>query len=295
MEIGSDMKIKHFLYNTFLIEDEIIKIAIDPGRNLWIFNLGSIIPKSEWEDITHLFITHGDPDHFNYAIPIAKKSGAKVVCGAELVEDFYSQGIKDVHKIGVGETVALGNVKVEGLKVKHGPLPVKLSAGLFEMKNEVIERGRGGQEVFLGPIRVQKVEKEMEVRNHGTVKLFFGLIRLEKDNIDFARGSIGFRISIGNKTVVNLGDTVLLKEWEGLKPDILMIPIGGVIGNTMDVKDALEAVRLIKPKKVIPCHYNCDFLWQRNINPTDDVMFKYEVEKMGVECAIMKYGDEIIV
>ncbi|MBE9502788.1 MAG: MBL fold metallo-hydrolase [Proteobacteria bacterium] len=88
---------------------------------------------------------------------------------------------------------------------------------------------------------------------------------------------------------------VLLKEWEGLKPDILMIPIGGVIGNTMDVKDALEAVRLIKPKKVIPCHYNCAFLWQRNINPTDEKMFKDEVEKMGIECAIMKYGDEMIV
>jgi hypothetical protein len=34
-------------------------------------------------------------------------------------------------------------------------------------------------------------------------------------------------------------------------------------------------------------------LWKRNINPADDEMFKREVEKMGIECSIMKYGDEI--
>jgi len=75
-----------------------------------------------------------------------------------------------------------------------------------------------------------------------------------------------------------------------------MIPIGGrVVKNTMDEKEALEAVRLMEPKKVIPTHYNCAFLWQRNINPADDVMFKREVEKMGLECSIMKYGDEIMI
>jgi len=93
---------------------------------------------------------------------------------------------------------------------------------------------------------------------------------------------------------VNLGDTVLQKGWEGLKPDVLMISIGGrVIKNTMGEKEALEAVKLISPKKVIPMHYHCDFLWKRNINPADDEMFKREVEKMGIEYSIMKYGDEI--
>lgn len=128
------------------------------------------------------------------------------------------------------------------------------------------------------------------------MKFLFGLIRLEKDNIDFARGSIGLRITIGDKTVVNLGDTVLQEGWEGLKPDVLMIPIGGrVIKNTMGEEEALEAVRLMEPKKVIPCHYNGDFLWQRNINPADDEFFKREVEKMGIECTIMKYADEVVV
>ena len=59
----SKMTITHFLYNAFLIEENDIKLAIDPGQNLWMFKLESLIPKSEWPTITHVFITHGDPDH----------------------------------------------------------------------------------------------------------------------------------------------------------------------------------------------------------------------------------------
>ncbi len=66
-----------------------------------------------------------------------------------------------------------------------------------------------------------------------------------------------------------------------------MIPIvGRVVKNTMGEEEALEAVKLISPKKVILCHYNCDALWIRKLNPADDEMFKREVEKMGSECII---------
>lgn len=55
------MKITHYLYNAFLVEDGDIKIAIDPGALfLYYFRLTSLIPKSEWPDITHIFVTHGD-------------------------------------------------------------------------------------------------------------------------------------------------------------------------------------------------------------------------------------------
>ncbi|MFC2041831.1 MBL fold metallo-hydrolase, partial [Chloroflexota bacterium] len=110
-------------------------------------------------------------------------------------------------------------------------------------------------------------------------------------------GAMGFKINIDNKNIVNLGDSLLQKEWEGLSPDVLMIPIGGMGGGiwTMDEADALEAVRLISPKKVVPCHYNASMFWMRNVAPADAEMFKREVEKMGIECTIMKSGDEVIV
>lgn len=59
------MKITHYLYNTFLIEQGNRKIAIDPGGLfLYRFRLTTLIPKSEWEGITHLFITHGDCSYY---------------------------------------------------------------------------------------------------------------------------------------------------------------------------------------------------------------------------------------
>ena len=84
------MKIKHYLYNAFTVSEGATKIAIDPGQNLWMFNKHSLIPESEWKEITHVFVTHGDPDHFAYAVPMAKASGATVVCGDPLKGDFNS-------------------------------------------------------------------------------------------------------------------------------------------------------------------------------------------------------------
>ena len=91
-----------------------------------------------------------------------------------------------------------------------------------------------------------------------------------------------------------------MKEWadlkpENWKPEVLMIPIGGLGNNTwtMDVAEALEAVRLIAPKRVIPCHYSVPFLFRKKFGQADDEYFKKEVEKLGIECSIMKYGDNI--
>ena len=41
-------------------------------------------------------------------------------------------------------------------------------------------------------------------------------------------------LELAGVTVTNLGDTLLLPDWEGLEPNALMVPIGGPeIGNTM--------------------------------------------------------------
>lgn len=288
------MKIKHYLYNAFTVSEGKSKIAIDPGQNLWMFNKHSLIPESEWKEITHIFITHGDPDHFLYAVPMAKVSGASVVCGDRLKEDFNSQGIKNIFPLAVDETISLNEITITGLKVQHGPLPVKALGGLLSVTGQVKEASMGGQEIYLAGIRTQRIEKAMDVYSHGTVKLLFGLVRLEKDNLDFARGSIGFHIQINGKSIVNLGDSLIRDEWSDLKPDVLMIPIGGGrVPNTMDVKDAIEAVRNISPKLVIPCHYNVPYEFIRNVNPTDDHYFKTELEKLGIECRIMSNGEEI--
>ncbi len=262
------MKIKHYLYNTFIIENDGVKIAIDPGQNLYVFKLGSLIPKAEWSTITHILVTHGDPDHEWNVDRVAEASGAPVICGKGLVKQVgsetlllgprsrgvqYDTPLKRVYPIDVGEVVDFEEFQVKGLKAVHGPIKLKL----------------------------------------------FGLIKLAvKPGPDerIGLGAMGFEIKMDNKIIVNLGDTLLQREWEDLNPDILMIPIGGgKVHNTMDEKEALKAVRLMSPKMVIPCHYDCGALFSRKLNKADADMFKRDVERMGIECHIMKYGDEILV
>lgn len=260
------MKIRHFLYNAFLIEHDKTKIAIDPGQNLWIFDLRSLIPKTEWGDITHILITHGDPDHYWQADRVAETSNAPVVCGKELSKIVDGNTLlvdprgkeltswipfANVHPLDAGETITLGDVQIEAIKSVHGPIRV--------------------------PILWFTIEKQPGPH--------------ERTGI----GSMGFKITLDGKTIVNLGDSILQQEWEGLKPDVLILPIGGLGDNiwTMDVPDALEAVKLIAPAKVIPCHYNVPFLWKKKMAVADGQLFKREVETMGIECFLMNDGDEI--
>ena len=58
------IKITFYGYNCLVIESVKEKIAIDPGGSFYLPDFfKSIIPKSEWQSITHIFVTHGDPDH----------------------------------------------------------------------------------------------------------------------------------------------------------------------------------------------------------------------------------------
>lgn len=187
------MKIRHFFYHAFIIENGKTKIAIDPGQNLWLFKLGSLIPKSDWNSITHILITHGDPDHHWQSDRVAEASKAPVICGRELTKIENGETLlvasrgrgltawtrfDKVYPLDVGEAVTLDGVGIEGLKAVHGPIVISVLG--FRVK----QKPGPGERVGLG--------------------------------------SMGFKITIDNKTVVNLGDTLLQQEWEGLKPDSLI-------------------------------------------------------------------------
>ena len=262
------MKIKHYLYNTFVVESSDKKIAIDPGALfLYYFRLTTLIPKSEWKDITHILVTHGDPDHYWHTDRMAEASNAPVICNKTMVRNIegktlmlgprdkglaFTKPIEKLHTISVDETIKLDRMSITGLKATHGPLTFKF-----------------------GPF---------------SKTLYPGL----KERIGW--GAIGFKIQLDGKTVINLGDTLLHeKEWRDIRnPDVLMIPIGGKVPhNTMDEEEALQTVKIMRPKLVIPCHYNCPAFFSKKYNPVDEIMFKQEVEKMGVACRIMQDGDEI--
>lgn len=262
------MKITYYLYNTFIVESGNKKIVIDPGGLFfYFFRFRTLIPKSEWKSITHIFVTHGDPDHYWHMDRVVKASNAPVICNKTMVRDIggknlmlgprakglkFTTSINKLHTLSVDETIKLDEMLITGIKATHGPLAFKV-----------------------GP---------------------FSKIFTPGPNERIGWGAIGFNIQLDGKHVVNLGDTLLHEEeWRSIKkPDVLMIPIGGRdYHNTMDAKEAIEAVKVIQPKLVIPCHYNSPAFFSRKFNGADERFFKKEVEKMGVKCAVLQKNDSI--
>lgn len=260
------MKIKFYLMNSFLIETGDKRIVIDPGGDFYFFSLfKTLIPKNEWAGVTHILVTHGDPDHHWHTDRVAQVSNAPVICNQAMVKEeagkklmlaprgkglAFTTTLEKIVPLSIDETREVDGVRVTGIKTTHGCL--RINFGPFS------------KTLHPGP----------------------------EERIGF--GALGFKIEHAGKTIVNLGDTILHEtEWQKIKsPDVLMLPIGGSVPqNTMDEKDALKAVEVIAPKLVIPTHYNCRVLFSRNYNPADDQTFKTEVEKMGARCVIMKKGD----
>ena len=260
------MRITFYGYNAFLIESGDKKLAVDPGALFFYwFRFSPLIPKTEWENITHIFVTHGDPDHYWHVDTVAKVSNAPVICNKTMLKNVggkmlmlgprdkglaFTTKLGNVHTLTVDETIQLDGMKITGIKTTHGELVLKL--------------GPFSKTVKPGP----------------------------EERVGW--GAIGFDIELNGKRLVNLGDTLLHeKEWQTIQsPDVLMIPIGGkAIHNTMGVKEAIQATTMIRPKLVIPCHYNCPAFFTKTYNPADDQMFKASVEAKGIRCLILNSGD----
>ena len=262
------MKISFYGYNAFLIESNDTRIAIDPGALFFYwFRFTTLIPKTVWKNITHIFVTHGDPDHYWHTDRVARASNAAVICNKTMIKNVdgkelmlgprdkglaFTTSFNNVHTLSVGEIIHLDGMSITGIKTTHGELVLKV--------------GPFAKTVKPGP----------------------------EERIGW--GAIGFDILVNGKRIINLGDSLLHeKEWQAIQnPDVLMIPIGGkAIHNTMDVSEAVQAVNMMRPKLVIPCHYNCPAFFTKSYNPADDAFFKEQVEKTGSRCEIMPIGGEI--
>jgi L-ascorbate metabolism protein UlaG (beta-lactamase superfamily) len=97
----------------------------------------------------------------------------------------------------------------------------------------------------------------------------------------------GFVIKTGEKTVYHAGDTGLTYDMKLLAMeliDVAFLPIGG--NYTMDIDDAVIATSFIKPKSVIPMHYNTFDMIKADPNE-----FKEKVKDCKV--FILKNGETI--
>lgn len=101
----------------------------------------------------------------------------------------------------------------------------------------------------------------------GRTKFDFGIVKMTPalhgsgiqtpDGVIDGGNPCGFVINIDGKKIYHAGDTGLTMDMKLLEVeniDIAILPIGG--NFTMDIDDAARAVKFIKPKKVIPIHYD---------------------------------------
>lgn len=86
----------------------------------------------------------------------------------------------------------------------------------------------------------------------------------------------GFLLTLDGKTIYHAGDTGLFGDMELIGRrhaiDLALLPIGD--NFTMGPEDALEAVKMLRPRVVIPMHYNT---WP--LIAQDPVEFKNNVER----------------
>ncbi len=67
------------------------------------------------------------------------------------------------------------------------------------------------------------------------------------------KGWVGYLIAVDGRRLYHAGDTDNIPEMKGLRPDVAMLPIGGMF--TMGRAMAAEAVAAIEPKLVVPMHF----------------------------------------
>ena len=69
----------------------------------------------------------------------------------------------------------------------------------------------------------------------------------------------GYIIKLDGKTIYHAGDTFVFRDMELFAElygpiDVALLPIGGHF--TMGIREAAKAVEFLKPRKVVPMHYN---------------------------------------
>ncbi|MFQ6033835.1 MAG: MBL fold metallo-hydrolase, partial [Candidatus Bipolaricaulia bacterium] len=94
---------------------------------------------------------------------------------------------------------------------------------------------------------------------------------------------MGVVLEVEGKKLYYAGDTDSIPEMASLKEealDVAFLPIGGTY--TMDVPEAAEAAERIRPKIIVPTHYN--FLSETRADPEK---LKGKVEPLGIEVRIL--------
>jgi L-ascorbate metabolism protein UlaG (beta-lactamase superfamily) len=128
----------------------------------------------------------------------------------------------------------------------------------------------------------------------GWVKLtlaLHGSTLIDENGFHTLGNPTGFLIRIGERTIYHAGDTALFGDMALIGRrhpiDLALLPIGD--NFTMGPDDAVEAVRLLKPCRIVPIHYNTfDVITQ------DPQAFAHRVAtETEAQCVVLAPGESL--
>ena len=95
------MEIRFLGHACFELSDGDTRVLVDP------FLSGNPKAAAQADELepTHIFLTHGHPDHYGDIVDIAKRTGAQCVAIVEVANELGEQGVENVADPNIGGTV----------------------------------------------------------------------------------------------------------------------------------------------------------------------------------------------
>lgn len=113
-----------------------------------------------------------------------------------------------------------------------------------------------GAEKFKGDVRIVKPGDEMTVRGVFIKAIpAYNINKFRSPGVPFHpkdAGYVGFIITVKGITIYHAGDSDLIPEMKGLRPDVALLPVSGIY--VMTAEEAVDAAAAVAPKLAIPMH-----------------------------------------
>jgi len=145
--------------------------------------------------------------------------------------------------------------------------------------------------------RKQNVKSTVGMNLGGRLALSFGTVKMtvawhssQLPDGSYGGSAAGFLLSVPDGSIYFACDTALFSDMQLIGSggvDLAILPIGDLF--TMGPDDALEAVKLIKPKRVVPDHYNT---WPP-VNQDPETWAQRVRQETTAEPVLMQPGDTI--
>jgi L-ascorbate metabolism protein UlaG (beta-lactamase superfamily) len=185
-----------------------------------------------------------------------------------------------VVKIKTGEYTILidpflsGNQLTDLKAENEKPDVILLTHGHNDHVGDTVAIAKANDSLVIAPFELSEYLEWQGVRTHGmsiggAYQFEFGKVKFtqafhsssyvtEKNEIIYTGMPAGILFAAEGKTIYHAGDTALFGDMKLIGErhpiDLAFLPIGD--NFTMGIEDAAYAVKLLKPKAVVPIHYN---------------------------------------